>query len=164
MNNDPTAIDIEFDPTKQRMSGIAYHGNTPFDVPYISEISSNLWQGGCANGLVLPSFIKHWVTLYPWEEYTINHDLDSKLIIRMYDSLDQDTGQIDLIATWVNKCRESGPTLVSCQAGLNRSSLIATRALMLGGMSADESIRLLREKRSSACLCNPAFETYLRSL
>jgi len=62
----------------------------------------------------------------------------------------------------VNACREDGPTLVHCQAGLNRSSLVAARALVLGGMTADDAIALIREKRSPACLCNPAFERWLR--
>jgi hypothetical protein len=29
-------------------------------------------------------------------------------------------------------------------------------------MSADEAITLIREKRSPPCLCNPAFERWLR--
>jgi hypothetical protein len=33
---------------------------------------------------------------------------------------------------------------------------------MLGGITADDAIRRVREKRSPACLCNRAFEAYLR--
>jgi protein-tyrosine phosphatase len=164
MNNDPTKIDIKFDPTSKRMVGIARHGNTPFDVPFISQIGYNLWQGGCENGLVLPTFIKHLVSLYPWEHYTIKHELSSAMSVTMYDSLEQNTEEVDAIATWVNVCRKTAPVLVHCQAGLNRSSLVAARALMLSGKSADEAIKILREKRSPACLCNPAFEQYLRDI
>ena|ERR1035441_2280998 len=162
MSEDYTKIDAQFDPTTQRMSGTTYHGGIYFDIPFISEIAPNLWQGGCETGLILPKFIKHWITLYPWELYTIKHELDSKLIVRMYDSLDQDTDQIELLAQWVNNCRKSGVTLISCQAGLNRSSLVAAKALMLEGMTADKAIALLREKRSGAVLCNEAFEEWLR--
>ena len=81
----------------------------------------------------------------------------------MMDSLDQDPGQIPAVAAWVNACRKDGPVLVQCQAGLNRSSLVTATALMLGGMTADAAIALLREKRSPACLCNPAFEEWLRA-
>jgi protein-tyrosine phosphatase len=162
--SDPTAIDIQFDPTIQRMSGVATHGMTPFDVPYINKIAYNLYQGGCTNGLILPTYIKHLVSLYPWEAYTVNHELDSVMQVKMYDSLDQAYEQVDAIANWINVCRESGPVLVHCQAGLNRSSLVATRALMMSGKTADEAISLIREKRSPACLCNPAFESHLRSL
>jgi hypothetical protein len=64
---------------------------------------------------------------------------------------------------WVNLCRTTGPVLVHCQAGLNRSSLVAARALMLDGRTAGDAIRTVREKRSPACLCNRAFEDYLHT-
>jgi protein-tyrosine phosphatase len=160
---DPTRIKPHADPRTRRMSGFTAHGYVPFDVPFISEIAENLWQGGCENGLVLPNFIKHLVSLYPWEKYRVRYELASTLYVRMTDSTDQDPGQIPVIAAWVNACRATGPVLVHCQAGLNRSSLVTATALMLGGMTADSAIALLREKRSPACLCNPAFEEWLRS-
>ena len=162
MTEDPTKIDIAFDPTVQRMTGITVHGNIPFDVPFISEIAPSLWQGGCQNGLILPTFIRHLVSLYPWEAYAIHHQLHSGLAILMYDSTEQEFNQVDAIAAWINACRADGPTLVHCQAGLNRSSLVAARALVLEGTPADEAIKLVRDKRSPACLCNPSFERWLR--
>jgi len=170
MSEDPTAIKLqtnvkrEVDPTIQRMSGIAVHGNTPFDVPFISEIAPNLWQGGCQNGLVMPTFFRHLVSLYPWESYEIKHELDSSMVVKMYDSLEQSTEQVDAIAQWVNICRKSGPVLLHCQAGLNRSSLVAARALMLEGVAGWEAIKTLRERRSPACLCNPSFERHIRDM
>lgn len=175
-NDDPTKIKLqtnvkaEFDPTVQRMVGVATHGNTPFDVPFISQIEGNLWQGGCETGLILPHFFKHIISLYPWEQYKVSHDLKSSLSVVMYDSLEQSTDQVDAIADWVYQCTKDGPTLVHCQAGLNRSSLVAAKVLMRMGSegrgyrSADEAIRILRERRSPACLCNPAFEMHLRGL
>jgi protein-tyrosine phosphatase len=175
-DNDHTRIEFqtnvkkERDPTLVRMSGVAVHGNTPFDVPFISQIDGNLWQGGCQNGLQLPHFFKHIVSLYPWEAYRINHDMNSMLAVKMYDSLEQSMEQVDAIANWINICVKDGPTLVHCQAGLNRSSLVAARSLMLRGddwdkmYTADEAIALLRERRSPACLCNSAFEDHLRNL
>lgn len=160
---DPTAIDIQFDPTQQRMVGVARHGMTPFDVPFISHLAPNLWQGGCQQGLILPQFIDYVISLYPWEKYIINNNA-KRIEVTMYDSLEQATDQVDQIAAKVNELRKKGVVLVHCQAGLNRSSLIATRALMLEGMDAGEAIKLVRSKRSPACLCNPAFEKYLRSL
>lgn len=162
-SSDPTAIPIEFDPQKQRMVGYARHGNTPFDVPFISEIVPGLWQGGCQNGLILPEFIDHVVSLYPWEKYTIKHTA-FRQEVEMYDSTDQPFDNVDTIAEAVNGLREQGVVLVHCQAGLNRSSLVVARALMLEGMSADDVIKLIREKRSPACLCNPAFEEWLKGL
>lgn len=164
MSSDPTGIKIAFDPTVQRMSGVSAHGLVHFDVPFISKIAPNLWQGGCKNGLLLPRFIKHVVSLYPWESYTVKHDVDSSLTVRAYDSLDQSLEIIDGIARWAVSARRSGPVLIHCQAWLNRSSLVMARVLMLNGMSAGEAITLIREKRSPACLCNPAFERWLHSL
>lgn len=165
MSVDPTRIDISFDPRQRRMEGIAVHGNTPFSVPFISQVGGNLWFGGCTDGLVLPEEIQHLVSLYPWEQYTVRHEIKSALTVRLYDSLEQALDQVDDIARWVNACRSSGPTLVHCQAGLNRSGLVTARALMLDpGLTAEEAINLLRVKRSPAVLCNDAFEAYLRGL
>ncbi len=152
------------DPTVERMRGVARHGYTPFDMPIITELAHNLWQGGCENGLILPKFIKHVVSLYPWERYTTRHTPDSYLEVVMYDSEDQGYDQVEELADWINKRRATGPVLVHCQAGLNRSSLVATLALMRGdNLTADEAITQVRARRSPACLCNPAFETWLRS-
>ena len=43
-------------------------------------------------------------------------------------------------------------------------SLVAGAALVLSGMRPDDAIALLREKRSQAVLCNPAFAAWLRDL
>jgi protein-tyrosine phosphatase len=162
--SDPTAIKIDFDPTVQRMAGVTVHGGIPFNVPFISEIDGNLWQGGCRDGLLLPKFIMHLVSLYPWEQYEVQHAPDSIMVVRRYDSEDQALEQVEAIAQWVNVCRATGPVLVHCQAGLNLSSLVAARALMLAGSTPDDAIRTLREKRSPACLCNRAFEEYLKGV
>lgn len=158
---DPTRIDIEFDPQHQRMSGRATHGWTKFDVPFMSEIAPNLWQGGCRDGLILPTFIDNLLSLYQWESYTVTHGLKNTKTVEMYDSTEQGFEQVDELARLVNEWRKTGPTLVHCQAGLNRSSLVATRALILDGMPAEEAVALVRERRSNACLCNPAFERWL---
>lgn len=171
MGVDPTAIDIATDPTTRRMKGVAFHGNTPFDVPFISEVGDNLWQGGCETGLLLPGNIRHVVSLYPWERYRIKKNRNiilSELYVEMFDSEDQGVEQVEAIARWVNECRQSGPVLVHCQAGLNRSSLVAARALFLSGsggcmLDGDEIVAHLRAARSPAALCNPAFEAEVRS-
>lgn len=150
------------DPQRQRLVGVSAHGLKAFDVPFISEIVPDLWLGGCEDGLVLPAFIEHLVSLYPWEQYTVRHELGSSLQVRMYDSVDQAFHQVDSIAGWVNGCRDTGPTLVHCQAGLNRSSLVVGRALVLEGMAPSDAIELIRRKRSAVCLSNPSFERWLR--
>lgn len=162
MTEDPTKIKIDLDPLSRRMRGFARHGNTPFDVPYISEIIPGLYQGGCQRGLILPDYIVHLVSLYPWEKYTIYHEMKSEVYFTAYDSEDGlDLNQARELATWVNNRHADGPVLIHCQAGLNRSSFVATLALTQRGMTVDEAISLLREKRSPAVLCNEAFERAL---
>lgn len=166
---DPTAFEIEFDPRAERMRGVAIHGNTPFDVPWISHVHGNLWQGGCTTGLVLPKEIINVVSLYKWEQYTLHDGVQVHEQITAYDSEGDDNPggmtpeQIINIATAVNVLCENGPTLVHCQAGLNRSSLIAAVSLILAGVveSGAEATALLRKQRSPACLCNKSFERWL---
>jgi protein-tyrosine phosphatase len=163
-DNDPTRIPLEFDPLAQHLTGYTGHKNLYIDVPFISHIQGNLYQGGCAPGMILPPNIVNVVSLYPWERYTVEHQLHSFLEVRMHDSLTQDLEQVDTIAGWVNARLDDGPTLVHCQAGINRSSLVTARALMLQGMPASDAIDLLRERRSPACLCNSTFEEWLRAV
>lgn len=166
---DPTRIDITFDPREFVMKGVATHGMTPFECPYISHIKDNLWQGGCANDLVLPREIKHVISLYRWERYKVDHDLDTFEEITAYDSDDPGTlggmnvRQVLDTAALVNRCREKGPTLVHCQAGLNRSGLVAATALVINGdvSCGEDAIALLRATRSPAVLCNRTFESWL---
>jgi protein-tyrosine phosphatase len=162
-NADPTRLDINIDPRHQRLAGGTHFGAT-FDVPYISNACGNLWQGGCATGLVLPEEIVHVVSLYPWERYTVRHQLRSQLSVVMYDSVEQGFAQVEAIARWVSACMNDGPTLVHCQAGLNRSGLVSAVTLVLRGSTPDEAIRMLRDRRSPAVLCNPAFEQHIRTL
>jgi protein-tyrosine phosphatase len=162
---DHTAINIDFDPQQQRMRGRAFHGDTPFDVPFISHITGNLWTGGCEKGLILPPHIDHVVSLYQWEQYRIKHAISSVTTVEMYDE-DGEIDPVPLIALghWVNECLRTGPTLVHCQAGLNRSAMVAATALILGGMMPNTAIALLRERRSPAVLCNRSFERFLREI
>lgn len=162
---DPTAFNIDFDPRTYRMRGVAVHGNTPFDVPFISEILPGFYQGGCEQGLVLPKHIEYVVSLYRWERYTLHDGVQEFKEVTMYDSNEgPDTENILELARLVNSFRARGNTLVHCQAGLNRSGLVAATALMLEGRTAKEAIDLLRASRSPAVLCNPAFEEWLLRL
>ena len=162
MSVDPTAFPISFDPRDRRMTGRAVHGDTFFSVPYISEVEPNLWQGGCTNGLVLPKHITDVVSLYPWERYTVGHELRSFTEIRMYDHAQvPDRSEVESVADWVNTRRRDGVVLVHCQAGLNRSGLVAAIALVRSGYSPSDAIAKLKASRSNAVLCNPTFHEFV---
>lgn len=160
---DPTSVDLDFDATQSRISGVIRHGHHHFDIPLTSKIAPNLYLGGCPEDLVLPNFVANLVSLYADAAYIVTHPIASSLKAPIQDSLEVDLTQIDSIARWVNSRCEFGPTLVHCQLGINRSALVVARALMLRGYSADAAIALIRTKRSSVCLCNPHFESWLRN-
>lgn len=166
--SDPTAFDLNShennsDPRVRRIRGRTNHGGYRLNMPFITPVAENLWHGGCEPGLLLPPFIKHVVSLYRWERYEVHHELLSFTEVQMFDATEQGFDQIEQLARWVNLCRESGPVLVHCQAGLNRSSLVVAKALLLAGevRTGNEAITLMRDARSAAVLCNPAFEEWV---
>lgn len=132
------------------------------DVPLISHVVGGLYQGGCFNGVLLPDSFDFVLSLYPWEKYRLTGDTTRKEV-KMYDSLEQAFDQVDELAQEVADLLAEGRTvLVHCQAGLNRSGLLAARALMFMGHTGKEAIELLR-RRSPLVLCNEAFEEWILS-
>lgn len=137
-----------------------------FRAPLISHIAGNLYVGGCLNNAVLPGDFSHVVSLYKWERYTLSPDTVLHEY-EMYDAAEMpDPNLISGIALDVVRYVAEGKTLVHCQAGLNRSNLIAALALIYGatdpaGMRPADAIALLREKRSPVVLCNQTFEAWL---
>lgn len=129
--------------------------------PLFSQIDGNLWMGGCPVESA-PQEFQFVVDLYTHGEYYIRgHQIVTSA--RLMDSADiPDARVLHALAAYVNECRAIGPTLVHCQAGLNRSGLITALALMKAGKSSKEAVELLREKRCDAVLCNPAFHMWLR--
>lgn len=166
MSYDPTRIEIAFDPRNEIMRGIATHGYTPFECPYVSQITDSLYVGGCHPSMTVPAVIDRVVSLYQWERYRDHPGLKSHESFEMYDSddlpdVDTLNSVVDVVVNYLN----SGDTvLVHCQAGLNRSNLISALVLMRQGHTARSAIELLREKRSPAVLCNRTFERFLLSL
>lgn len=152
--------------TSHHIEGIAREGNVSFSVPLITHVENNLWQGGCINGVSLEGNFKHIISLYPWERFNSGGELDSFLEVKLYDSGNlPDKTQLYNIARWINECLKTGKnTLVHCQAGLNRSALVTSLALILQGRQPKDVISLLRDKRCPAVLCNKTFREWLESL
>lgn len=145
-----------------RIEGFTREGNHVIDVPLFTHIVGNLWVGGCPVGKS-PSEFDFIVCLYPWGEYEVQgHQCFTS--VKMLDAPNvANEGLLLTLARHVNECVKHGKTLVHCQAGLNRSNLIAALALIEQGMKPADAIALLREKRSPAVLCNKAFEAWLLS-
>lgn len=124
-----------------------------FDVPLCSHIEGNLWMGGVP------------VTRLPGEfQYVVNHggyepyhaDLDAVVLeAPMRDAdVEPDPARIGALAKAVNAFCDAGPTLVHCQAGLNRSGLATAAALIERGVTPRDAIALLRARRSPLVLRN----------
>lgn len=149
------------DLTSHRIEGIARMGNTEFSCPIVTQVDGNLWQGGHVDA-PLPAYFRHVLSLYPWERYEVGPDVELREVA-LYDGDDVPSSEVLYeLAEWVNVRRLLGPTLVHCQAGLNRSALVTGLALVRWGRTPDEAISLMRSVRSPAVLCNPYFEAWLR--
>ena len=135
-----------------------------FSCDLISHIRGNLYVGGYDPCYELASSFKTVVSLYPWGQYEIA-DSVVRHEFTMYDGPDGiNPADLETAAQCVFEGIKVGNTLVHCQAGINRSNIVAGRTLMMLGFSAEEAIALLREKRSPFVLSNEVFERQLLSL
>jgi protein-tyrosine phosphatase len=128
-----------------------------------SQIDGNLWVGACPAD-ELPASFPYVLNLYRDEAYLISPTTEHRLHILVDEPVIPDPAILIELADWVNDKRALGPTLVHCQAGLNRSGLIAGLALVRAGMAPSEAIALLRARRSPDVLFNAVFERWLLDL
>ncbi len=171
-DTDPTAYDLNGDqslndPRVRRLNAVSNYGRFPLRMPFMTQVTDDLWHGGVETGLELPEFVDYKLSLYQWEDYIYPADKKVEtLTVEMYDHVDQEFDQIEELATWVNERRKKGVVFVHCQAGINRSSLVVAKALVMNGDVANgqEAIDLIRSKRDRACLANPAFEKWVKAL
>ena len=102
------------------------------------------------------------ITLYAWARPA---DWFVKEI--RFGILDSDMGDFDmneihrLVLDAHGDWKAGKRVLIRCQAGINRSSLIAALVLIRDGYSAKKAIDLLREKRGGAVLANANFYDWL---
>jgi len=135
-----------------------------FDVPLISHIEGNLWTGGCIDGAVLSDDFRNVISLYPWERFQLG-PRTRRIEVRLYDAAEMpDPDVLEDLADRAVSLLDEGKLLIHCQAGLNRSSLLAALVLRRLGHTSAEAIALLRERRCPVVLCNQTFERYLLEL
>jgi hypothetical protein len=141
--------------------------------PLYSEVAPNLFMGGTDDNATIdhPQELQYFeggntfdcvVTLYAWaapanwgvEERRFGFP-DSNIIEEYIPTILE-------LAQWAHSKWAAGKKVnIRCQAGLNRSGLVTALTLMISGLSADEAIDTLREKRSSYALCNGEYEHWL---
>lgn len=135
------------------------------DLALISHVEDNLYVGGCMNGVDLGDFFGYVFSMYKWEAYKVAPGTRVHTVT-MYDSHEGPLpAEIDDLAERVSNALDTGGNvLVHCQAGINRSNLVAAAALVRRGRTPDEAINLLRDKRHKAVLANSTFERFVRGL
>ena len=155
----------------------------PDQTPYIptelwSEIKPGLWVGGTAANDEIFSFRPEGaraeitkdefdtvVTLYAWARPVDWFVKELRLGIYDFDMTDFRINQLrDLVSIAYNDWRAGDKVLIRCQAGVNRSSLVAALVLIRDGMTAEDAIALLRRKRAEMVLRNTHFEQWLLSI
>lgn len=73
--------------------------------------------------------------------------------------------EIRQLAQWLHSEWKMGKRVAAkCQAGWNRSGLIAALVLLQEGFTSDDAISLIRQKRSPNALCNPHFVAFIREV
>lgn len=154
---------LDTDLTSFHIEGFFTDDGTPFRVPLISHVVGNLWQGGCVDGVRLPDDFEFVVGLTNSQHYVLGPDT-VRVEVAMDDSpIVPDRKSLFDLARVTSAFCAKGKTLVHCQAGFNRSGLIAGLALVLDGMAPVDAIALMRAQRSPLVLCNPVFENWLLS-
>lgn len=144
------------------------------------EILPNLWQGGTDDAdeigddtyvekfvakdasFITPDKFDTVISLYQYSNPV--GWFVKELRYCVYDSIIGELNQTELFsivrfahAEWKNGKK----TLIRCQAGLNRSSLVTALVLIREGYTPEDAVALIRKKRSSWCLFNQDFEKYL---
>lgn len=123
-----------------------------------NEVGRNLFIGVCpVDGT--DSKFKWIVDLYGRVNYVVREN-QVRIVAPFEDSYNvPELCFIEGLADLVNQLRTSGPVLVHCLAGLNRSGLVCAFSLMKHeNLSASKVKTRLREIRSSGVLHNSAFE------
>lgn len=136
------------------------------DVPLVSHVVDNLYVGGCIHGIDVEDHFSHIFSMYPWERYAFDTRKTELHEFKMYDSHDGlDIETVERASdSVVEALSDDGNVLVHCQAGINRSNLVAARALMKAyDLSSTDAIRLLEEKRHRLILSNQSFKDYVLS-
>lgn len=139
-----------------------------------SEILPGLWMGGTADNdvtsrgtgepAITPAHFDTVVTLYAWASPVDWYVKEIRL--GFFDHSEVDLDEHDLahaVRAAYRDWKRGKRVLVRCQAGWNRSGLIMALVLMLDGLSPDEAIDLLRERRSPFALCNSDFVSWLHT-
>lgn len=146
------------------------------DTELYSEILPGLWQGG-TDDFDTVDFPKKFPRLNETKQfdsvatlYAAAQPMGWGVAERRFGFPDAELDEkylpeIHSIADWVyGEWKQGKRVLTRCQAGWNRSGLVAALVLLQDGFNADEAISLIRERRSPNALCNQHFVNYIKEV
>ena len=136
-----------------------------------SEILPGLWQGGSEYSIDEEIMGNRVVIKKPFASVvTLNEDAPKmglyvkELRFEFPDGPLNDylLEQLGGVVNWANREWKSGSrTLIRCQMGLNRSSLVTGLVLINNGYSGTQAVDWIRAKRGPSTLQNAAYLNYL---
>ena len=139
----------------------------PFDprdiLPPTSEVLPNLWIGGRPStyiGYELAVSCEQHLARRPMDDY---EGLVLHCPMQDEDDFHIDPVRIGHAASLVTVVlQREGKVLIHCTGGLNRSAVVAARAIeIFVGCTPREAVALLRKQRDEYVLCNRAFERWV---
>lgn len=132
-------------------------------MPRYSQIEGGLWVGGLPP-VAAPTQFDFIINLNPGMAYHL-HRHQVQVCHLMYDERRlPDPKPIGWVVKIALGFLKSGPTLIHCREGLNRSPFIAALVLIEQGMTPAAAVQLLKEKRHAAIFSNDTYEKQLLSL
>lgn len=137
-----------------------------------SEILPGLWQGGTddedtmahhvAEPVITSEHFDTVVTLHAWSNPVDWHVREIRQAFHDGGVEELNVDDLWFLARQVfAEWKQGRRVLVRCLSGLNRSGLVLGMVLLLEGLSAEQAIALMRERRHRHALCNPDFEAWL---
>lgn len=158
MNFDEFSADLNAEP----ITGFLPDGRH-LNIPLISKITNSLHVGGCIHDVDLGDYFDAVFSLYKWERYRMSDSTDFSEVT-MYDSpgyVDAETVEAVSDAVCARMMHDQ-KVLVHCQAGINRSNMVAARAMMKAwDITGAKAIDILSANRSDAILANTTFRDYV---
>jgi hypothetical protein len=136
--------------------------------PEINETIGELWVGGAGIWPKAPHSLPedfHYVLQLTKKEHFLVGPSTYREVLALADTAAQGFDEVDALATQVAARVAMGQkVLVHCQAGMNRSGLVAAAAMVQLGWTPNDAIAHLRDVRGEVVLCNDHFADYIRSL
>lgn len=142
----------------------ALRGGGVVNIPLISHIHENFYLGGCIDNVDLGDYFSHVFSMYDAERYIVA-DTTQYHQYTMYDSVNMpiDVETVERVSDDVVSALTRGErTLLNCQAGINRSSMVGAITLVKWlGIRPSEAVMLLGEKRNPVILSNSVFREWV---